>query len=106
MLLRGLARNPERPDEGDLLAAADHLARHLGVPRVAWARVAPNHDRTSLAALVVLAQAQDTGAFRSSRVAWVTAMLRRPGVDPWPSVHRALAQKAQGVAAKPNRFLN
>ena len=106
MLLRGLARDPEKPDEGDLLAAADHLARHLGVPRAAWARVAPNHDRTSLAALVVLGQAQDAGAFRSSRVAWVTAMLRRPGVDPWPSVHRALAQKAQGVAAKPNRFLN
>lgn len=106
MLLRGLARDPEKPSEGDMLTAADHLARHLGVPRAAWARVAPNHDRTSLAALVVLAQAQDAGAFRSSRVAWVTAMLRRPGVDPWPSVHRALAQKGQGLAAKPNRFLN
>ncbi len=106
MLLRGLARDPEKPSESDLLTAADHLARHLGVPRAAWARVAPNHDRTSLAALVVLAQAQDAGAFRSSRVAWVTAMLRRPGVDPWPSVHRALAQKGQGLAAKPNRFLN
>ena len=106
MLLRGVARDPDKPTEGDLLAAADHLARHLGVPRTAWAGVAPGHDRLSLAAVVVLGQAQDQGAFRSSRVAWVTAMLRRPGVDPWPSVHRALAQKAQGLAAKPNRFLH
>lgn len=106
MLLRGVARTPDNPSEGELLAAADHLARHLGLPRTAWAGVSPGHDRTSLAAIVVLGQAQDEGAFRSSRVAWVTAMLRRPGVDPWPSVHRALAQKAQGIAAKPNRFLH
>ena len=106
MLLRGLARDPEKPGEGDLLAAADHLARHLGVPRTAWAQVAPRHDRLALAAVVVLGQAQDASAFRSSRVAWVTAMLRRPGVDPWPSVHRALAQKAQGLAPRPNRFLH
>lgn len=106
MLLRGVARNPDKPSEGELLAAADHLAQHLGLPRTAWAGVSPGHDRTSLAAIVVLGQAQDAGAFRSSRVAWVTAMLRRPGVDPWPSVHRALAQKAQGLAAKPNRFLH
>jgi predicted pyridoxine 5'-phosphate oxidase superfamily flavin-nucleotide-binding protein len=76
------------------------------MPQTAWAGVASSHDRLSLTAVVVLAQAQDEGAFRSSRVAWVTAMLRRPGVDPWPSVHRALAQKAQGLSAKPNRFLH
>ena len=106
MLLRGLARDPERPAEGDLLTAADHLARHLGVPRAAWAQAAPNHDRTTLAAVVVLGQAQHESAFRASRVAWVVAMLRRPEADPWPTVHRALAQKAQGLVAKPNRFLN
>lgn len=106
MLLRGVARNPDKPSEGELLATADHLARHLGLPRTAWAGVSPGHNRVSLAAIVVLGQAQDAGAFRTSRVAWVTAMLRRPGVDPWPSVHRAIAQKAQGIAAKPNRFLH
>ncbi|WP_159351028.1 helix-turn-helix domain-containing protein [Roseomonas harenae] len=106
MLLRGVARDPDKPTEGDLLAAADYLAQHLGVPRMAWAGVAPAHDRLSLAAVVVLGQAQDESAFRSSRVAWVTAMLRRPGVNPWLSVHRALAQKARGLPAKPNRFLH
>jgi len=104
-LLRGQTSNLHRAREGQFLAAAVDLARHLGVPQSVWASVPPGRDRVSLAAIVVLGQAQDAEAFRTSRVAWVTAMLRRPDMNPWPSVYRALVQKERGLPAKPNHFL-
>lgn len=75
-------------------------------PRAAWARVAPRPDRVALAALVVLTHDQHPDAFRRSRVAWLAAMLARTGVDPWPSVHRALAQKERGLEPRPERFFH
>jgi len=75
-LLHGLARHADKPSEDEILTAAKHLAQHLGIPQTAWAGVRSGSKRVSLAAVVVLGHAQDDEAFRTSRLAWLRAMLR------------------------------